>query len=190
MFYLRYLGAELRRRKGRTILTATSLALGVGLVVAVTSLSAGLDDAQSEVLEPLTGVGTEMSVTRPQSTEDGGLPVPDAGGGPIGLDNLGDPGERFDSFQYVSTDTSFGEPQAAQGGSGRRGRADNRRPQSQPDPHLRKGSRAERDRSARTRPPPPPPTDGGTRLDQLRHDDRVRGRHAPIPTSACSPARR
>ena len=107
MFYLRYLGAELRRRKGRTILTATCLALGVGLVVAVTSLSAGLDDAQSEVLEPLTGVGTEMSVARPISQEEGGGPPPDRGGGPIGLDDLGKAGEHFDSYRYVSTDTSF-----------------------------------------------------------------------------------
>ncbi|MFN8113526.1 MAG: ABC transporter permease [Solirubrobacterales bacterium] len=106
VFYIRYLGAELRRRKGRTILTATCLALGVGLVVAVTALSAGLDDAQSEVLEPLTGVGTEMSVSRPMQIEEGG-PPPDAGGGPIGLDDLGKAGEKFDTYQYVSTDTSF-----------------------------------------------------------------------------------
>ena len=77
MFYLRYLAAELRRRKGRTVLTASCLALGVGLVVAVTSLSAGLDDAQGEVLVPLTGVGTEMSVTRPLTPprgDEGGRP--------------------------------------------------------------------------------------------------------------------
>jgi len=107
LFYLRYLGAELRRRKGRTILTATCLAFGVGLVVAVTSLSAGLDDAQSQVLEPLTGVGTEMSVARPISQEQGAGPPPDRGGGPIGLDDLGKAGERFDSYRYLSTDTSF-----------------------------------------------------------------------------------
>ncbi len=106
MFYLRYLGAELRRRKGRTFLTATCLALGVGLVVAVTSLSAGLDDAQAEVLAPLTGVGTEMSVTRPMQIEQGGPPA-DGRGGPIGLDDLGKAGEKFDTYQYVSTDTSF-----------------------------------------------------------------------------------
>lgn len=108
MFYLRYLAAELWRRKGRTILTATCLAVGVGLVVAVTALSAGLDDAQSEVLEPLTGVGAEMSVTRPmQIGEDGGGPPPDQGGGPIGLDNLGEAGEKFDRYSYMSMNTSF-----------------------------------------------------------------------------------
>ena len=37
MFYLRYIAAELRRRKGRTVLTALGLAVGVGLVVTVTT---------------------------------------------------------------------------------------------------------------------------------------------------------
>jgi ABC-type lipoprotein release transport system permease subunit len=45
MFYLRYLRAELVRRKGRTILTMLGLALGVGLVIAISSLSNGLETA-------------------------------------------------------------------------------------------------------------------------------------------------
>jgi ABC-type antimicrobial peptide transport system permease subunit len=57
--------AELRRRPGRTALTALGLAVGVGLVVIVGALSKGLDDAQEQVLEPLTGVGTDLSVSRP-----------------------------------------------------------------------------------------------------------------------------
>jgi ABC-type antimicrobial peptide transport system permease subunit len=57
--------SELRRRRGRTLLTALGLGTGVGLVIAVSALSAGLDDAQAKVLKPLTGVGTDMSVTRP-----------------------------------------------------------------------------------------------------------------------------
>ena len=65
MFYLSYMIAELRRRRGRTILTALGLAVGVGLVVTVNALSTGLDTAQQSVLAPLTGVGTDMSVTRP-----------------------------------------------------------------------------------------------------------------------------
>src|SRR6266542_3618050 len=72
VFYIRYIGAELRRRKGRTILTALGLAVGVGLVVTVTALSKGLDDAQDEVLKPLTGGGTDMSVTRPLSASGSG----------------------------------------------------------------------------------------------------------------------
>jgi ABC-type antimicrobial peptide transport system permease subunit len=65
MFYVRYLTAELRRRKGRTLLTSLGLAVGVGMVATVIALSNGLDDAQSKVLTPLTGVGTDVSVTRP-----------------------------------------------------------------------------------------------------------------------------
>jgi putative ABC transport system permease protein len=65
VFYLRYLSAELRRRRGRTILTALGLAVGVGMVAVVVALSSGLEDAQSKVLAPLTGVGTDMSVNRP-----------------------------------------------------------------------------------------------------------------------------
>jgi ABC-type antimicrobial peptide transport system permease subunit len=67
--------SELRRRKGRTLLTAFGLAVGVGLVVTVTALSTGLDHAQAKVLKPLTGVGTDMSVTRPLqiSTSSGGF---------------------------------------------------------------------------------------------------------------------
>jgi ABC-type antimicrobial peptide transport system permease subunit len=70
MFYLHYLFAELRRRPGRTVLTALGLGVGIGLVVIVGALSAGLDDAQDEVLEPLTGVGTDLSVTRPISVPE------------------------------------------------------------------------------------------------------------------------
>jgi putative ABC transport system permease protein len=81
MFYVRYMVAELRRRSGRTVLTALGLAIGVGLVVTVSALSSGLDDAQAQVLEPLTGVGTDMTVTRPisfgsTSGNSGGLGPP------------------------------------------------------------------------------------------------------------------
>ena len=65
MTRLTYLFSELRWRRGRTIFTALGLAVGVGLVVTVSTLSAGLDRAQQKVLEPLTGIGTDMSVTRP-----------------------------------------------------------------------------------------------------------------------------
>jgi len=48
--FLAYMLAELRRRSGRTVLTALGLALGVGLVVMVNALSTGFDRAQAEVL--------------------------------------------------------------------------------------------------------------------------------------------
>jgi ABC-type antimicrobial peptide transport system permease subunit len=73
MFFVSYVMAELRRRRGRTILTALGLAVGVGLVVTVNALSTGLDHAQRKVLEPLTGVGTDISVSRPiKITSNGG----------------------------------------------------------------------------------------------------------------------
>src|SRR5918996_4749161 len=133
MFYLRYLAAELRRRKGRTVLTALGLAVGVGLVVTVTALSEGLDDAQGEVLEPLTGVGTDLSVNRPvtveeQDGEEGFAVGPGAGlsakeqrqlekengTARVGLENLGEPGERFEQENLVTTELSFPERKADQ----------------------------------------------------------------------------
>jgi ABC-type antimicrobial peptide transport system permease subunit len=132
LFYLRYIASELRRRKGRTVVTAVGLGLGVGLVVTVTALSAGLDRAQSEALEPLTGVGSDMSVSRPLIAEDaggsgqgfaiggppgaagGGLSEKEQrqlqrenGGGRVGLDNLGKPGQHFEQDNFMTTDLSF-----------------------------------------------------------------------------------
>jgi ABC-type antimicrobial peptide transport system permease subunit len=103
VFYLRYLRAELVRRKGRTILTMLGLALGVGLVIAISSLSNGLDRAQKATLDPLAGIGTDLTVTRSAAE-------PEAAFGPGGgnrdfveanqaaitdLSKLGKPGERF-----------------------------------------------------------------------------------------------
>lgn len=135
MFYLTYMMSELRRRKGRTLLTALGLAVGVGLVVTVTALSKGLDRAQDDVLKPLTGVGTDMSVSRPlrvsgsDSNETfrpgpggGGLSESDQralrrenGGTRFGLQNLGEPGERFSRDEFASTSQlSFPESEQQQ----------------------------------------------------------------------------
>ena len=134
MFYLRYIRAELLRRKGRTVLTALGLGLGVGLVVAVTALSSGLDQAQSKVLEPLTGVGTDMSVSRPIVVQqDNGNDQTDFSAGPgaqlsqteqrqlqrengrleLDFSDYGDPGDTFTTRQFMSTDLSFSEQEAA-----------------------------------------------------------------------------
>ena len=123
MFYTRYVLAELRRRRGRTILTALGLGVGVALVVAVTALSQGLSDAQDKVLEPLTGVGTDMTVTRPLNIQGGGGGDPFAnlsakereqlrkenGGARVGLANLGEPGEKFSTDNFVTQQLSFSE---------------------------------------------------------------------------------
>jgi hypothetical protein len=104
-------------------------------VVIVGALSNGLDDAQDEVLEPLTGVGTDLSVSRP-------LTVPDDGGssavgpaGPFGqlsereqrqlerendnalnfdLADLGEPGERFSVDRFLATELSFPTSEVAE----------------------------------------------------------------------------
>src|SRR2546430_13537155 len=64
VFQLTYVRRELRRRLGRTLLTALGLAAGVGLVIGIIGVSDGLDDAQSKVLAPLRSVGTDVLVTR------------------------------------------------------------------------------------------------------------------------------
>src|SRR4051812_23758246 len=64
MFQLRYVASELRRRAGRTVLTALGLAAGVGLVIGIIGVSQGLDDAQTKVLSPLSKIGTDVLVTR------------------------------------------------------------------------------------------------------------------------------
>jgi ABC-type antimicrobial peptide transport system permease subunit len=127
MFYLQYLLSELRRRPARTALTALGLAVGVGLVVIVGALSKGLDDAQDEVLEPLTGVGTDLSVSRPIA-----VPDDDGGGAPgdpfsqlpereqrllerenkghtqsFNYSDLGEPGDPFSEVSLLSSQLSF-----------------------------------------------------------------------------------
>jgi putative ABC transport system permease protein len=108
VFYLSYALSELRRRKGRTILTALGLAVGVALVVVVNALSTGLKDAQANVLKPLTGVGTDMTVTRPLVLSTRGsnpfanlTPAQrsqlrkEAGGQRVGFRNIAKPGKKF-----------------------------------------------------------------------------------------------
>src|SRR5438105_5785715 len=72
MFQLRYVASELRRRAGRTILTALGLAAGVGLVIGIIGVSQGLDEAQAEVLAPLQSVGTDILVTRVAGSQSNG----------------------------------------------------------------------------------------------------------------------
>jgi ABC-type antimicrobial peptide transport system permease subunit len=115
MFYLSYLLSELRRRKGRTLLTALGLGVGVGLVVTVTALTTGLDRAQEKVLAPLTGVGTDMSVTRPVKTGGkgpgpGGLSEKEReqleqenGRTRFDLNSQAEPGEKFTRTDFIST---------------------------------------------------------------------------------------
>ena len=71
MFFT-YIWRELRRRHRQALLTALGLAVGVGLVVAVTAYAGGVAKAQDEVLQSLYGVGTDISVTQIAELEEGG----------------------------------------------------------------------------------------------------------------------
>src|SRR5437764_13040506 len=64
MFQRGYLLQELRRRWGRTLVTALGLAVDVGLVLGIIGLSQGLSEAQTAVLQPLSSIGTDILVTR------------------------------------------------------------------------------------------------------------------------------
>jgi putative ABC transport system permease protein len=125
MFYARYLRAELLRRKGRTILTLLGLALGVGLVITLSSLSNGLDEAQKTTLNPLAGIGTDLTVTRvAQQDQGGGGPGGGGGGGDLveanssvvtDLSKLGKPGTQFvHDFFLPGTQLTFAQSQAKQ----------------------------------------------------------------------------
>ena len=80
------------------------LGLGVGLVIVISSLSNGLDQAQKKTLDPLAGIGTDLTVTLSpqQSTSSFGGP----GGGPGGADR-----DLIQANQSVLTDLAkLGKP--------------------------------------------------------------------------------
>jgi ABC-type antimicrobial peptide transport system permease subunit len=89
-----YLGHELRRRWGRTVVTALGLAAGVGLVMGIIGVSAGLTQAQNQVLSPLSSVGTDIIVTRTvgATTATSATPTPDPGNGGTVVIGGGAPG--------------------------------------------------------------------------------------------------
>ncbi len=129
MFFLGYLRSELVRRKSRTILTVLGLAVGVSLVIAVSALSRGLDQAQAKALDPLSSIGTDLTVTlapQTQDTSQGGGPGGGFGGGGreviqanqsviTDLSKLGKPGEKFvHDFFLPGTQLTFPQSTAAQ----------------------------------------------------------------------------
>ncbi|MCC3652053.1 ABC transporter permease [Streptomyces sp. S07_1.15] len=70
--FLTYLRRELRRRRKAALVVASGLALGIALVIVVTSVSAGMKQAQGQVLESLYGLGTDMTVTKAQEQPEEG----------------------------------------------------------------------------------------------------------------------
>jgi putative ABC transport system permease protein len=63
MFFVTYLRRELARRMRQAIVIALGLAVGVGLVVTVSAVSAGVARAETTVLGALYGAGTDVTVT-------------------------------------------------------------------------------------------------------------------------------
>jgi ABC-type antimicrobial peptide transport system permease subunit len=96
--FLVYLRRELRQRKRQTILVAMGMALGIGLVITVSAVSAGLRDAQDTVLHTLSGVGRQLTVTTAPAAQTPVTPTPGpsrstsptrpAGGGQLQQDTL------------------------------------------------------------------------------------------------------
>ena len=78
--YWTYLRRELSGRKKQTAIVAIGLAIAIALVIIVNSLSAGVRDAQSQALESVYGVGTDLTVTGAQAEPGQGA----EGGGPGG----------------------------------------------------------------------------------------------------------
>jgi len=94
MFFVTYLRRELRGRMRQALFLALGLALGVGLVVTVAGASAGVKNAESQVLGLLDGVGTDVTVTgaAPSPADAGSVPR----GAPTGLSQgLDGPQECF-----------------------------------------------------------------------------------------------
>src|SRR5205823_3135265 len=130
MFYVRYLRNELVRRRSRTILTLLGLGLGVALVIAISSVSSGLDRAQHKTLDPLAGIGTDLTVTLTPSQDQGaGFAGPGGGSGGGGnrdliranqsvitdLSKLGKPGQHFvHDFFLPGTQLTFQQTAAQQ----------------------------------------------------------------------------
>lgn len=70
---LTYVRRELRGRLRQTVIVAVGLALAIALVLVVNAASAGVRDAQADVLDSVYGVGTDITVTTAaQPGTDGG----------------------------------------------------------------------------------------------------------------------
>ncbi|HWU46922.1 MAG TPA: ABC transporter permease [Humibacter sp.] len=60
-----YLRRELVNRRKQTIIIAVGMALAIALVIIVNSVSAGVSNAQAQVLQSVYGVGTDITITQP-----------------------------------------------------------------------------------------------------------------------------
>jgi ABC-type lipoprotein release transport system permease subunit len=70
---------ELCHRPRQTAVVSLGLALGVGMVIAVTAVSSGFEEAEASVLGSLYGVGTDIAVTQVPAEGDAGSPAAGVG---------------------------------------------------------------------------------------------------------------
>ena len=120
MFFT-YLWNEIRRRRKQTVVVALGLALGIALVVTVSSMAAGVKNAQGTVLSSLYGVGTDMTVTQTAQPDDqgGGPDFRINQGGSQGFSRdqiLVDPGMTTFSEDRVGEIAEMDDVAAASGG--------------------------------------------------------------------------
>ncbi len=127
MFFT-YLSRELRRRARQASIIALGLALGIGLVITVTALSAGVTNAQGEVLHSLYGLNTDISVTKaPAQGSFGGGPgaifrigsgagTQPKAGQKVTIDNLTSAGHGTLAAADVSSVSKLANVAAAAGG--------------------------------------------------------------------------
>jgi putative ABC transport system permease protein len=102
-----YLRRELRRRARQSSIIAIGLALGIGLVITVTALSAGVKNAQSTVLHSLYGLDTDITVSQTPTAGSFGA----GGGGRFSFG--GGSGTRPKAGTTISIDTLTGTSLAA-----------------------------------------------------------------------------
>src|ERR1700709_563431 len=77
-----YLRRELVNRRKQTIIISIGMALAIGLVILVNSISAGVQSAQASVLQSVYGVGTDITISQAAA-------APTAGANPGGQLNFG-----------------------------------------------------------------------------------------------------
>ncbi|MGQ4512033.1 ABC transporter permease [Streptomyces sp. DW26H14] len=95
--FVTYLRRELRRRRKAALVIASGLALGIALVIVVSSVTAGMNKAQDKVLQSLYGLGTDMTVTKAATP-------PSGSGGDSGRPRFDFKGQNNDDKSSQSTD--------------------------------------------------------------------------------------
>ena len=159
-------------------------------MITIAGLSKGLDEAQSATLDPLAGIGTDLTVTRTAAEDAGGR---SAGGGGrdvveanqaviTDLSKLGKPGTHFvHDFFLPGTQLTFTEAQAKADRRARRRRRGLRRPHPAGGPPGREGAEDRRQDPDRRRPDRRQPGDRAA-------DRGGAGRDPGLPGEARSPA--